>query len=74
MGLSSAALRIFKRDLLSGNLNMLLGALILAVTAISTTGILANRLDRTVGAEAGEIPIGPGRQAKAHPPELTAPH
>ena len=55
MGLSSAALRIFKRDLLSGNLNMLLGALILAVTAISTTGILANRLDRTVGAEAGEI-------------------
>lgn len=55
MGLSSVALRIFMRDLLSGNLKMLLGALILAVTAISTTGILAHRLDRTVGAEAGEI-------------------
>lgn len=55
MGLSSVALRIFMRDLLSGNLKMLLGALILAVTAISTTGILAHRLDRTVGAEAGEV-------------------
>lgn len=55
MGFSSVALRIFLRDLSSGNLNMLIGALVLAVAAISTTGILADRLDRTVGAEAGEL-------------------
>lgn len=54
-GLPSIALRIFVRDFLSGNLNMLIGAMILAVAAISTTGILADRLDRTVGSEAGEI-------------------
>ncbi len=55
MGLPPVPLRIFLRDLLSGNLNTLLGALILAVSAISTTGILADRLDRTVGEEAGKI-------------------
>lgn len=55
MGLPAVALRIFIRDLASGNLNTLICALIVAVSAISTTGILADRLDRTVGEEAGEI-------------------
>lgn len=54
-GFSAVALRIFLRDLRKGQLNTLIGALILAVSAISTTGILADRLDRTVGQEAGEI-------------------
>jgi len=55
MGLSSVTLRVFFRDLVSGNLNTLVGALILAVAAISTTGILSDRLDRSVGEEAGKI-------------------
>ena len=55
MSSPSFAVRLFVRDLLRGDLNMLIGALVLAVAAISTTGILADRLDRTVGAEAAEI-------------------
>jgi putative ABC transport system permease protein len=55
MGLFSVSLRIFLRDLARGDLNTLIGAVMIAVSAIATTGILANRLDRTVNEEAGEI-------------------
>ncbi|MEY4684464.1 MAG: hypothetical protein RLZ25_923 [Pseudomonadota bacterium] len=55
MQLVTLSLRVFFRDLTRGQLNTLIGALILAISAIATTGILADRLDRTVGEEAGEI-------------------
>ena len=51
MGLSSVALRIFRRDLLSGNLNMLLGALILAVTAAILAVVGRKQLKEVKGLE-----------------------
>lgn len=55
MVLLRISLKLFLRDLLRGHLNTLVGAMMIAVSGIATTGILADRLDRTVSEEAGEI-------------------
>ncbi len=77
------AWRLLKRDLASGEVRVLLAALLLAVTAVTTVGFITDRAERALGIEAnrllggdavlrGDAPIGEAARQRAAAPGLRA--
>ena len=75
------AWRLLKRDLASGEVRVLLAALLLAVTAVTTVGFITDRAERALGIEANRLlggdavlradaPIGDAARERAAAPGL----